>query len=271
VTDKLDTGPPPTAEVAAALPRELGPTTVPTVLVFTDVVSLAQSLEVHEHGQPVERGPMATERGMVATPAPPSGANGHTVAALDANAAAFAPAPPHAQVVAPLSPPPPFEALPVAPATPAPPYETLAAPAPVEVVTDEERTRYGLLLDSAAERGLLDPTDYEIRLRELAGATTTAQMVEIVAELPAFAPVPPTSTPTRSRRAIQSDNRAGAAGAAAGQRRRLVMWMLMGLLVVVAVASLIILALSAERLSRSRNSSPPPPPVATQPVSALRL
>ncbi len=105
-------------------------------------------------------------------------------------------------------------------------------------MTDEERNRYGLLLDSAAERGLLDPTDYEMRLRELAQATTTAQMVELVAELPAFAPAVPASAPTRSRRAIQSANRAGMAGAAAGQRRRLIMWVLMGLLVVVAVASL---------------------------------
>jgi hypothetical protein len=137
-----------------------------------------------------------------------------------------------------------------------------------EVITDEVRTRYGHLLDSAAERGLLDPADYEIRLGELAKATTTAQMVEIVAELPAFAPRLDGPVPPRSRRAIQSASRAGSA---AEQRRRRIMWALMALLVIVALASLVILAFSVERLSRNHNSSPPPAPVATRPVSALRL
>ncbi len=255
MTDKLDTGRPATSEIGAVPSGVLVPVAMPTVLVFTDVASLADSLRRHEPAPPGEHLPVATERGVVATPppAPASGTNGHAVASVDHAVPATAAAPTTVGTTA-------------APALP-----HLASPTPQEIVTDEERTRYGLLLDSAAERGLLDPADYEIRLRELAGATTTAQMVELVAELPAFAPAAPTSAPTRSRRAIQSANRAGAAGAAAGQRRRVVMWVLMGLLVVVAVASLIILALSAERLSRSRNSSPPPAPVATQPVSALRL
>jgi len=64
-----------------------------------------------------------------------------------------------------------------------------------EVITDEVRIRYGLLLDRAAERGLLEPADYEVRLRALAGATTTEQMVDIVAELPAFTPPPSRGSP----------------------------------------------------------------------------
>lgn len=236
MTDDADTGHLPIPEAGAGTARLLAPGAGPTVLVFADVASLADSLGHEGPAHAVGRPALATERGLTATPEPAAsaGPNGRGVAPVAAPAA-------------------------------------VEAPVPQEVVTDEQRTRYGLLLDSAAERGLLDPTDYEIRLRELAQATSTAQMVELVAELPAFAPAGPTSTPTRSRRAIQSANRADAAGAAASQRRRMVMWLLMGLLVVVAVASLIILALSAERLSRNRNSSPPPAPVATQPVSALHL
>ena len=146
-----------------------------------------------------------------------------------------------------------------------PPAATRRAPA--EVVTDEQRTRYGHLLDSAAERGLLDPAEYEIRIRELAEATTTAQMVEIVTELPVFAAPAPTST--RSRRPVASVNRASAGPA--GQRRRTTVWVVLAVVIVVAVASLIILALSADRLSRSHSSSQPPRPAVTRPFSALRL
>jgi len=138
---------------------------------------------------------------------------------------------------------------------------------PVGAVSDEERTSYGLLLDRAAERGRLDPSEYEVRLRRLAEATTTAEMVAIVSELPAFIP-PPTPADHRSRSDIQSASRTAAGD---GQRRRLIVWVLMGVLVVLALVSLIILALSVGRLSRSRSSMPPPPPAAARPVSALRL
>jgi len=98
---------------------------------------------------------------------------------------------------------------------------------PIGAVSDEERTSYGLLLDRAAERGLLDPSEYEVRLRRLAEATTTAQMVAIVSELPAFIP-PPTPADHRSRSDIQSASRTAAGD---GQRRRLIVWVLMGVLV----------------------------------------
>ena len=139
---------------------------------------------------------------------------------------------------------------------------------PAGGVTDEERTRYGLLLDRAAERGLLDSSEYDVRLRQLAAATTTEQMVAIVSELPAFAPQAGQAAPHQSRSAIQTASRTAAAG---GQRRRTVVWVLMGVLVVLALVSLVVLALSVGRLSRSRSSMPPPPPAATRPVSALRL
>jgi len=53
-------------------------------------------------------------------------------------------------------------------------------------VTDEDRNRYGVLLDRAAERGLLSPAEYQVRLVELAEATSVEQLHRIVTELPAF-------------------------------------------------------------------------------------
>ena len=53
-------------------------------------------------------------------------------------------------------------------------------------VTDEDRNRYGVLLDHAAERGLLSPAEYQARLVELADATSVDQLQRIVTELPAF-------------------------------------------------------------------------------------
>lgn len=54
-------------------------------------------------------------------------------------------------------------------------------------VTDEDRNRYGVLLDHAAERGLLSPGDYRLRLAQLAEATSMEELQRIVTELPAFA------------------------------------------------------------------------------------
>lgn len=61
---------------------------------------------------------------------------------------------------------------------------TLATPPPG--VTDEDRNRFGVLLDHAAERGLLSPAAYQVRLAELADATSVEELQRIVTELPAF-------------------------------------------------------------------------------------
>jgi hypothetical protein len=53
-------------------------------------------------------------------------------------------------------------------------------------VSDEERNRYGVLLDHAAQRGLLSPAEYQVRLAELARATSVDVLRRIVTELPAF-------------------------------------------------------------------------------------
>ena len=54
-------------------------------------------------------------------------------------------------------------------ASPQPVPDLAAGPYP-RAVTDEDRNRYGVLLDHAAERGLLSPAEYQVRLAELAEA-----------------------------------------------------------------------------------------------------
>jgi hypothetical protein len=79
----------------------------------------------------------------------------------------------------------------------------MAAPQPVPDLTvegvsagvsDEDRNRYGVLLDHAAERGLLSAAEYQVRLTELAEATSVEQLQRIVSELPAFGG--PAATPS---------------------------------------------------------------------------
>ncbi len=243
VTDELDTGHPPEvdpeAEASAGPAPASGPEVEPTVLVFDDIGSLVDSLLVPEADPPVDE------------PSPGHGAprDGTLTSAVVPGDGG-----PHLE-----------EAEPVL----IPSIET-DDDADVGVITDEERTRYGLLLDRAAERGLLEPADYEVRLRALAEATTTEQMVDIVAELPAFTPPPSRASQARSRRSGRSVS-GPRPGRAEPERRRMALWALLALLVIVAMASLVILALSVERLSWHHGSIGPPVPVATRPFSALRL
>ncbi|MHB1517566.1 MAG: DUF1707 SHOCT-like domain-containing protein [Acidimicrobiales bacterium] len=75
----------------------------------------------------------------------------------------------------------PSESASSAPAASPPPPAT----GPV-AVSDDERNRYGLLLDRAAERGLLSTDEYDARLRDLAIAGSVEELQRIVAELPIF-------------------------------------------------------------------------------------
>ena len=67
-------------------------------------------------------------------------------------------------------------------------------------VTDEDRTTFGLLLDRAAERGLLSQSEYQLRLGELAEATTRDEMRRIVTELPVFVTPSPLARSRRGRK-----------------------------------------------------------------------
>ncbi len=137
------------------------------------------------------------------------------------------------------------------------PLDGQSCPPPSGGISDEERTGYGLLLDRAAERGLLDSTEYQHRLEELAAATTVEEMNRIVTELPVLTSprtsTPPATRPRRPSRPAPSKTTPGGAVAVVPQRR-LALWVVMAVLVLVAVASLVIVALSVDRLSRSHNS-----------------
>ncbi len=57
-------------------------------------------------------------------------------------------------------------------------------PVPGGPVTDDDRQRFGVLLDRALERGLLDPVEYQHRLGAIAAATTLEELRDLVTELP---------------------------------------------------------------------------------------
>jgi hypothetical protein len=133
------------------------------------------------------------------------------------------------------------------------------------VVTDEERNRYGVLLDRAAERGLHSPHEYELRLADLAAATTIGQMKEIVTELPVFsAPKGAGLSPGASGR-----RPARAAGSPGPGHPRSSPWRVLIVLVVVVVAALAFLALYAHHVVGHR-AGLPAPAVVLRAVSGLR-
>ncbi len=139
-------------------------------------------------------------------------------------------------------------------------------------MTDEDRNRFGTLLDHAAERGLLSVSEYEIRLGELAAATSIDEMREIVTELPAFTPMP--STPARSKRSGVAGGLGGSgtplAPSGASRRRHANPWVVLGILLVVTVAVLVFFVIYAEHLVHTHGAGMPSP-AAALPLSALRL
>ncbi len=133
-------------------------------------------------------------------------------------------------------------------------------------VTDEDRQRYGQLLDRAAERGLLDAYDYEVRLRDLASASTIEQMNRIVTELPVFTAGPAVAAGTGPR-----GSRARFAGAPGGiGRSRPSRWLLLVIVVVVVAASLVVLTIFANHVVRNHHSGLAPAAVPAQRLSVPR-
>ncbi len=141
---------------------------------------------------------------------------------------------------------------------------------------DEQRNRYGVLLDRAAERGLLTPGEYEVRLGELASATTVERMQQLVTELPILT-APPPVTKMRSRTTPRTAPRAAPSEAALlatpGARKRASPWFGMVLVVVALLVALVFFAFYAEHLAHThRTGAPAPHGVATaaapQPRSA---
>jgi transposase len=156
----------------------------------------------------------------------------------------------------------------------APPLPPEASPPTVGVdgpaVSDYDRTRYGLLLDRAAERGLLRAYDYQVKLGELAEATTIDQMKTIVTDFPALTTPPTVPRPTGSKRSSAAVPPVVDL-AAAGGRRRSSPWVLLGVLVFVVLASIVFFYLYAEHLVHTRGAGVLISAVAARALSALRL
>ncbi len=137
-----------------------------------------------------------------------------------------------------------------------------------EVISDDERNRFGVLLDRAAERGLLTPREYELRLADLAAATSVEQMREIVTVLPSRdAPAPRPSRSARSRgRATAVD---GVAPLNGGADRRSSPWLVLALVVLALVVAMAFFAVYAEHLAHVHSSGPSPRELVLK-LSALR-
>ncbi len=136
---------------------------------------------------------------------------------------------------------------------------TVAPPGPpqAETVTDEDRSRFGVLLDHAAERGLLGPTDYEVRLRDLAEATSIEQMTAIVSELPAFTSIAGT---TAEQTRTASDALAFGTMASPVARRR-APWALLVIVVAAVALALMVLALYTAHTVHTRTGGGQSAPV----------
>lgn len=131
-----------------------------------------------------------------------------------------------------------------------PPVPPARADGSADVVSDDDRNRYGKLLDSALERGLLGVTDYEIGLRALGAATTIGEMQRVVTELPVFTVLPPGASTQRSRpaRGLPA-RRAGSVG-----QHRAGRWKTLVAMVVVMVAVLVFLSLYAQHVVHGRTN-----------------
>ncbi len=147
------------------------------------------------------------------------------------------------------------------------------------VVGDDERARYGVLLDRAAERGLLTPQEYGFRLGELASATTVDRMRELVTELPML--VSPVAKPARRLRsakapaaAVPPAGLASSTGPAVPTRPadgRSNQWLMLAVVVVVLVLALLFFSIYAEHVAHSHQSGlAPTTGVVVRTLSVLR-
>ena len=135
-------------------------------------------------------------------------------------------------------------------------------------MSDDERNRYGVLLDHAAERGLLSPTEYRVRMGELADAPSVEVLQRIVTELPAFDPSgTPTAAPVRSFRpelpsaayvpdpgALDSTLWANRT-AETSRRSSGHSWLVLAVLIVVLLVAMVTLALVAAHIAHTHHAA----------------
>lgn len=124
-------------------------------------------------------------------------------------------------------------------------------------VTDKDRHVFGALLDRAAERGLLNPHEYELRLGELATATSLEQMREIVTDFP----LPSTAPSAAAAKKLSKSPRGSSAGDAVlgmpgldplrpsrHSRQRNSPWLFLGIVLVVFVVVMVLFSIYAEHV-----------------------
>ncbi len=147
-----------------------------------------------------------------------------------------------------------------------PPATTRSAGAPVPAegpVTDDDRQRFGVLLDRAFDRGLLDAVEYQRRLGALAEAATVEELRDLVTELPVLHGGPDRSATARPRPDGLATLGRPRYGTTATARRS--PWPVL----------VVVLAVAGAHLARSHRGSAPPPgvpaglPVAAPPAGVL--
>jgi len=137
-------------------------------------------------------------------------------------------------------------------------------------VTDDDRNRFGALLDAGAERGLLSPPEYQARLVEVAEATSVAELQRIVTELPAFSSLSgggSTAPSVVSDPAMGQPATGGAPSApdldailwagrtpAVGRRNGNTHWVLLAIVVAVLLIALVALGLVAAHLVQTHGA-----------------
>ena len=150
-------------------------------------------------------------------------------------------------------------------------------------VSDEDRNRFGALLDAAAERGLLSPTEYQARLAEVAGASSVAELQRIVTELPAFGAPSTAGGPAATSSASGATTPTGRAAyppdldailwagrtQAVARRDRGNQWLVLALVVGVLLVALVALGLVAAHLVHTHGAATSAAVVAR--LSSLRL
>ncbi len=150
-------------------------------------------------------------------------------------------------------------------------------------VSDEDRNRYGVLLDHAAERGLLSPAEYQVRLGELAEAASVDELQRIVTELPSFgAPGAAAEAPHRVQRSTGTSATRAAPDPVAldaalwsnltpatARRGSGNPWLILVVLLVVLVVAMVVLALVAAHLTHAHPTAAPLTVAAV--LSRLRL
>lgn len=123
--------------------------------------------------------------------------------------------------------------------------------------TDDDRQRFGVLLDRALERGLLDPVEYQRRLGALAGATTVEELRDLVTELPALRAGLDRGAPGRPLPGGLAALGRPRYGATAARRSP---WPVLVVVLVVLAVLVVVLAVVGAHLARTHRGSAPSRP-----------